>query len=92
MWQVFTGGVKWRFLGIGLAIMAVCLAVPYLWPKRGTVKLYMAMRDTYHLLSGSVVSVPEVRRAVDRAREKGVVWPPELYAVLDDVATRTQRL
>jgi hypothetical protein len=38
------------------------------------------------------VSVPELRRAVEVARDKGVVWPPELYAVLDDVEGRTRRL
>jgi hypothetical protein len=50
------------------------------------------MRDTYQLLTGSVVSVPELRRRVDQARDKGVVWPAELYAVLDDVEARTKVL
>jgi hypothetical protein len=67
-------------------------ALFYLWPRRGLLKLFLAMRDAYHLLSGSVVSVPELRRSVEKARDKGVVWPPELYAVLDDVEGRTQRL
>lgn len=91
-WQLFTGDMDWtRFLTV-LAVVAGLMALMFLWPRRGTLKLYMAMRETYHLLSGSVVSVPEVRRAVERAREQGVVWPPELYAVLDDVEARTQRL
>ena len=91
-WQVLTGEVNWHRLAIGLGIFAALVAVPYFWPRRGTLKLYAAMRDTYQLLSGSVVSVPEVRRAVERARDKGVVWPAELYAVLDDVEVRTHRL
>ncbi|MES2001581.1 MAG: hypothetical protein V4444_04630 [Pseudomonadota bacterium] len=93
IWQVLTGEpVNWHRLTVGLGIVAGILALLYLWPRKGMLKLHGAMRDTYHLLSGSVVSVPELRKAVDRARDKGVVWPPELYAMLDDVGSRTNRL
>jgi hypothetical protein len=92
-WQALTGEtINWNRVMIGLAIMLVPYALFYLWPRRGLLKLFLAMRDAYHLLSGSVVSVPELRRSVEKARDKGVVWPPELYAVLDDVEGRTQRL
>jgi hypothetical protein len=93
IWQFLTGEpVNWHRLTIGLGIVAGVLALLYLWPRKGMLKLHGAMRDAYHLLSGSVVSVPELRHAVEVARDKGVVWPPELYAVLDDVQARTQRL
>jgi hypothetical protein len=92
-WQVLTGEpINWSRVMVGLAIFLVPWALLYLWPRRGLLKLYVAMRDPYHLLSGSVVSVPELRRAIELARDKGVVWPPELYAVLDDVEARTRRL
>jgi hypothetical protein len=92
-WQFLTGEtINWNRVMIGLAIFLVPWGLFYLWPRRGLLKLYLAMRDAYHLLSGSVVSVPELRRAVEVARDKGVVWPPELYAILDDVEARTRRL
>lgn len=89
-WQIFFGTVSWHRLAIASAIVAGILGIGFFWPKRGVLSLHLAMRDTYNLLSGSVVSVPELRRSVERAREKGVVWPPELYAVLDDVEARTR--
>lgn len=93
IWQLLTGEpVNWHRLIIGLGIVGGILALLYLWPRKGMLKLYSAMRDTYHLLSGSVVSVPELRNAVERARDKGVVWPPELYAALEDIGSRTNRL
>ena len=93
IWQMLFGEpVNWHRLTIGLGIVVGGLALLYLWPRKGMLKLHGAMRDTYHLLSGSVVSVPELRRAVERARDKGVVWPPELYAVMDDIESRTRTL
>jgi len=78
----------WQIVGGFLALMLVVWA----WPRRGPLVLHRAMRDTYQLLTGSVVSVPELRRRVEHARDKGVVWPAELYAVLDDVEARTKVL
>ena len=93
LWRLLSGEtVNWHRLAIGAGIVLSGLALLYLWPRKGMLKLHGAMRDTYHLLSGSVVSVPELRRAVERARDKGVVWPPELYAVLEDVESRTRTL
>lgn len=87
-WRVLTGTAEWERLATGGALIVGIWALFLLWPRRGSLSLYRAMRDTYHLLSGSVVSVPELRRAVERARARGVAWPPELYAVLDDVEQR----
>ena len=98
---VIFGGVIWDLVfrqgdsekalrGLGM-FLAVALVV-WAWPWRGPYALHRAMRDTYQLLTGSVVSVGELRRRVERARDKGVVWPPELYAVLDDVEGRTKVL
>lgn len=77
-----------KALGIGAAIILGFWAFPW----RGYYPLYRAMRDTYFLLSGSVVSVKELRKAVDHAKSRGVVWPPELYAVLDDIEPRASVL
>lgn len=74
-----------KALAIGGAIIVVFWAFPW----RGYYPLYRTMKDTYFLLSGSVVSVRELRKAVDHAKSRGVVWPPELYAVLDDIEPRT---
>lgn len=76
----------------GLAIVLGVTFVMWFWPKRGRLALAQSMRDAYQLLSGSVVSVPELRRRIELARDQGVVWPPELYAVLDDVESRTKVL
>lgn len=92
VWQLLFSTVDWHRVTIGIGIYVAVLGLLYFWPRRGLLKLHRAMRDTYHLLSGSVVSLPEVRRSVERARESGVVWPPELYAVLDDVEARTRTL
>lgn len=92
-WRLLSGQeVHWDRFWIAAAIIGVLIALYYFWPRKGPLKLFQAMRDAYHLLSGSVVSVPELRHAVEQARDKGVVWPPELYAVLDDVEARTRRL
>ncbi len=92
LWDFFFGTVNWHRVWIGVGIILASLALLYFWPRKGVLKLHGAMRETYHLLSGSVVSVSELRRSVERARDKGVVWPPELYAVLDDVEARTRSL
>lgn len=83
-----TSHAFWYVVGGTFVLQLVLWA----WPKNGPLALYQAMRDTYQLLSGSVVSVPELRRRVELARDKGVVWPAELYAVLDDVEARTKVL
>ena len=85
-------GVNWTRLFYGLAAVAALLFVIWAWPRKGVYALHRTMRDTYQLLTGSVVSVGELRRRVESARDKGVVWPAELYAVLDDVESRTKVL
>lgn len=74
-----------------LGLLAVFFLI-WAWPKRGVLALHRRMRDAYQVLTGSVVSVAELRRRVEFARDKGVVWPAELYALLDDVESRTKVL
>ena len=85
-------GVNWTRYGTVTGGLLLFFLVIWAWPKRGPYALYREMRGTYQALTGSVVSVPELRRRVERARDKGVVWPAELYAVLDDVDARTKVL
>jgi hypothetical protein len=92
IWDFFFGSPDWKGFKWAIGGMVAVMLVVWAWPKRGPFVLYRAMRDTYQLLSGSVVSVPELRRRVEEARVKGVVWPAELYAVLDDVEARTKVL
>jgi hypothetical protein len=75
----------WVMLGV-----VVIVGVVWAWPRTGAFALHRAMKDTYQLLTGSVVSVSELRHRVNFARDRGVVWPSELYAVLDDVESRTK--
>lgn len=93
-YQLLVGGAdaNWTRFWWGVGGLLLLILVLWAWPKRGPFALYRTMRDTYQLLTGSVVSVPEMRRRVNRARDAGVVWPPELYAVLDDVEDRTKVL
>lgn len=89
---LFDEAVNWARYGQVIGGALLLFLVIWAWPKRGPYALFREMRDAYQLLTGSVVSVPELRRRVERARDKGVVWPAELYAVLDDVETRTKIL
>lgn len=92
VWQLLFGAVNWHRLSIGVGIVTAGSALLFLWPRKGVLQRYGAMRETYHLLTGSVVSVSDLRCSIERARESGVAWPPELYAVLDDVEARTRTL
>ena len=87
---IFSADTDWKRFAQGAAAVVFIVLVVWAWPKKGAYALYREMRDTYQLLTGSVVSVAELRRRVERARDKGVVWPAELYAVLDDVESRTK--
>lgn len=94
LWTALYGdpAFDWARYGKVLGAMLLVFLVVWAWPKKGPYALYREMRDTYQLLTGSVVSVPELRRRVERARDRGVVWPADLYAVLDDVESRTKVL
>jgi hypothetical protein len=83
---------NWTRLWLAVGGLLVFWLVIWAWPRRGPYALYRAMKDTYQALTGSVVSVADLRRRVERSRDKGVVWPPELYAILDDVESRTKVL
>lgn len=84
--------INWIEFRWSMVVLFIVMLVIWAWPKRGPYRLYMAMRDTYQLMTGSVVSVPELRRRIEEARAKGVVWPPELYAVMDDIESRTRAI
>jgi len=90
--EAFFGHSNWTGIGRGVAVIVAIALVIWAWPWKGSHALHRAMKDTYQLLTGSVISVAELRRRVEQARDKGVVWPAELYAVLDDVEARTKVL
>jgi hypothetical protein len=49
-------------------------------------ELITALYNTYHELRDPTVHVPSLRRAVEQAKEKGVVWDAQLFCILDNVA------
>lgn len=52
------------------------------------VETVSAMLDAYATLSGSPSSVQHVSEKVKQASDKGVIWPPALFVMLEDVAAR----
>lgn len=90
--ELIFGTPHWKPLWQGVGAVLAIFLVIWAWPKRGPFALYRGMRNTYQLLTASVVSAPELRRRVEEARGKGVVWPADLYAVLDDIEARTKAL
>ena len=73
------------------------LALPYLWfnqaKERGKVtKLLATMGKLYHeQLSNGPISAHYTRDCANDASRQGVVWPAPLFAVLDDIISRTGR-
>ncbi|MBF0141551.1 MAG: hypothetical protein HQL74_14880 [Magnetococcales bacterium] len=49
-----------------------------------------AMRDAYYSLRGYSISVVNVKSALQKAGDNGILWPNEVYAILDDSISRTQ--
>ena len=64
VWAMLFGdsGVNWTRYGTVTGGLLLFFLVIWAWPKRGPYALYREMRGTYQALTGSVVSVPELRR------------------------------
>jgi hypothetical protein len=81
----------------GFAVATSTLALPYLWFKqakarRKVVDLLMIMATLYReQQSDGPISAHYTRERAGDASKQGVVWPAPLFALLDDIISRTGR-
>jgi hypothetical protein len=54
--------------------------------------LFDEMGRAYGWLSGPVMHVDSVRRAFDRAAERGVIWDQQIFYILDRLANQKPQL
>jgi hypothetical protein len=85
-----------RWAGLGYIMAVVLSQIGFLarWRKRAAANaLIKEMLYCYaELNSDGPISARRLRERLEAAAEKGVVWPAPLYALIDDVLTRTGRL
>lgn len=55
-------------------------------------KILRSMTDAYMTLSGPTSSIREVRRALESARDNGVVWPSALWVLVEDIEGRRRSI
>ena len=86
-WIVGSGGLF--ALGLALAI----LGLPFAWRRSVQSEREIAgLTSIYQeLKSDGPISAHHIRRRADVASDKGVVWPPPLFTLLDDMIARTGR-
>jgi hypothetical protein len=76
-------------------VATACL--PILWlrqvgSKQRVVNLMEGMTRVYsELKSDGAISANHVRERAQKVADSGVIWPPTLFAVLDDIVSRTGR-
>jgi hypothetical protein len=56
------------------------------WDK--PIKMIAAMSHAYFELRNETIHVPSLAQATSKAKELGVVWPPQAYVLLDSVTAR----
>jgi hypothetical protein len=49
-------------------------------------RLFLEMHQVYATLTGPLLHVRTVRTAFERAAEKGVIWDPPIFYILDRLA------
>lgn len=88
------------FVGLGsvglwaLFFLSGLIALPSFWISdtklRGKVgELINAMNTVYtEIGTGTVVSARHIRERLDKTTNQGAVWPPEVFALLDDIIDR----
>jgi len=89
----FSGGVWWAWLvacGIVLYPFVIALLSRDIRTKRK--QLVLAMMSAYQILDGSLVSVRELRRLLEAARDVGAVWLSCTWVLLEDIEARRTSL
>lgn len=59
------------------------------FPVRKVGELLRLMNIAYEQMAEEIVHVPSLQAAIADAREKGAVWPAQVYIILDAVAARS---
>jgi hypothetical protein len=73
------------------------IALPFAWRKQGNARQHVAkllstMAIIYNeLRSDGPISAQYIRDRANNAAQEGVVWPAPLFALLDDITSRTGR-
>jgi hypothetical protein len=57
--------------------------------KREQLDRLLAMQAAYAELREEIIHVPSLRRAIERARDLGAVWDPQIFSIFDRVSDRT---
>jgi hypothetical protein len=86
-------GVAYYMINVGWLVITLCRIAIYRLrggksPKQKAVELTASMFGAYEELREATVHVPSLRRAVERAKDSGVVWDTQLFCILDNVAQR----
>jgi hypothetical protein len=82
---------------LGLLFIVSLIALPGYWRRQGAAKrkitdLLEAMNTAYNELNSSgLISARHFRQRLTWAAEKGVIWPSDLFVLLDDLEARGGR-
>jgi hypothetical protein len=86
-------GALYYVINVGWVV--VQLALRALYQLRGgksfrqkAMEINLAIYKAYDELREPTIHVPSLRNAVDRARDSGVAWDPQVFCILDNVAQR----
>jgi hypothetical protein len=58
-------------------------------PRREMIDRVAASEVAYAELREETIHVPSLRRAVELARESGVLWEPQIFSIIDNVTAQT---
>jgi hypothetical protein len=58
-------------------------------PRQEIIDRVSAIELAYAELREETIHVPSLRRAIEQARDKGVLWDPQIFSILDNVAAKT---
>jgi hypothetical protein len=87
--HVISNSIVWYLV----AMLPFSSVLTELRKRGGRSKLLLAMYWCYNAMNGDgPISAQYIREQLGKAAEKSVVWPAPIYALLDDVMTRSGRL
>ena len=59
------------------------------FPMRKLSEVLGLMNAAYEQLSEELIHVPSLQKSIAAARDKGAVWPSQVYVILDSVAAKS---
>lgn len=52
------------------------------------IELFNTMLDAHQMASSPVVSLPDLRKSLERAKDKGAVWPETMFGYLQHIESK----